>query len=134
MASGKELGEKSAQLRARLEALKNQGADSAQMALTARTLRDIEDALATWESRVGQRNARLRQLKSRLDDMLGGMESLRRRAGDLRQQAEAALDERVLAYVEAQDKRMVYALDKSEQQIAHLYEYLALESLQRGSQ
>lgn len=134
MASGKELGEKSALLRARLEALKNQGADPVQLARTPRTLGDIEDALDTLEARVGQRNARLRQLKSRLDELLGGMESLRRRAGELRQRAEAALDERVLAYVEAQDKRMVYALDKSEQQIAHLYEYLALESLQRGSQ
>ena len=29
---------------------------------------------------------------------------------------------------------MVLALDKAEQRIAHLYEYLALESIERGAQ
>lgn len=48
---------------------------------------------------------------------------------DLLSAAEDELDKQVLAYLERQDQRMVSALDRTEQQIAHLYEYLALESL-----
>lgn len=48
----------------------------------------------------------------------------------LRQASEAALDELALDYVEARDQQMAFALDKTEQQIAHLYEYLALQSLE----
>lgn len=50
----------------------------------------------------------------------------------LRQASEAALDELALDYVEARDQRMAFALDKTEQQIAHLYEYLALQSLEEN--
>lgn len=52
----------------------------------------------------------------------------------LRIQAEAVLDRLALAFVAAQDKNMVFALDKTEQQIAHLYEYLALQELDSGEQ
>lgn len=52
----------------------------------------------------------------------------------LTRQAAAALDELALAFVREQDRRMTYALDKTEQQIAHLYEYLALENLGENSQ
>ena len=41
-----------------------------------------------------------------------------------------ALDELALDYVEARDQQMAFALDKTEQQIAHLYEYLALQNLE----
>lgn len=51
------------------------------------------------------------------------------RLADLREKAEYELDQQVLAYLEHQDQRMAFALDRTEQQIAHLYEYLALESL-----
>ncbi len=48
----------------------------------------------------------------------------------LRKRAEQALDELALAYVAEQDERFAHAIDKTEQQIAHLYEYLALENLE----
>ncbi|WP_372985170.1 tetratricopeptide repeat protein [Marinobacter sp.] len=51
------------------------------------------------------------------------------RLTDLRNTAEDELDKQVLAFLDHQDQRMVFALNKTEQQIAHLYEYLALESL-----
>ena len=54
------------------------------------------------------------------------------RAKSLRARAETRLDELALNYVDSQDHRMAYALDKTEQQIAHLYEYLALENLGEG--
>src|SRR5690554_736657 len=52
----------------------------------------------------------------------------------LRIQAENLLDRLALDFVAAQDQKMVYALDKTEQQIAHLYEYLALQELDSGEQ
>jgi len=52
----------------------------------------------------------------------------------LRVRAEALLDRLALDFVAAQDKSMVFALDKTEQQIAHLYEYLALQELDSGEQ
>ncbi|WP_239985800.1 tetratricopeptide repeat protein [Marinobacter salexigens] len=53
---------------------------------------------------------------------------------ELRVGAEAELDRLALDFVAAQDQKMVYALDKTEQQIAHLYEYLALQGLEHGDQ
>ncbi|MBU2955642.1 hypothetical protein [Marinobacter sp. F3R08] len=44
--------------------------------------------------------------------------------------SEAALDKLALGYVQTQDQKMARALDKTEQQIAHLYDYLALQSLE----
>ncbi|MFO7528792.1 MAG: tetratricopeptide repeat protein [Marinobacter sp.] len=52
-----------------------------------------------------------------------------KRLADFRNTAENELDKQVLAFLDHQDQRMVFALNKTEQQIAHLYEYLALESL-----
>lgn len=52
----------------------------------------------------------------------------------LRTQADALLDRLALEFVAVQDKRMMSALDKTEQQIAHLYEYLALKELDSGEQ
>lgn len=51
------------------------------------------------------------------------------RLTNLRNTAEKELNKQVLAFLDHQDQRMVFALNKTEQQIAHLYEYLALESL-----
>jgi len=45
-----------------------------------------------------------------------------------------ALDQLALNFVEHQYQLMGHALDKTEQQIAHLYEYLALESLGESKQ
>ncbi|MGM0767487.1 MAG: tetratricopeptide repeat protein [Pseudomonadota bacterium] len=134
--AGKTLLTKAEALRTRLEALKDRSgktATRAELAAADRTLTHVEEALATVEARAEKRNAHLRQLKSRVDAGMAEVKSLRSRARRLRQQAEASLNERVLAYVGEQDERMVHALDKSEQQIAHLYEYLALESLERGN-
>ncbi|MBJ6137723.1 hypothetical protein [Marinobacter litoralis] len=48
--------------------------------------------------------------------------------------AAQALDRLALDFVEHQYQLMGHALDKTEQQIAHLYEYLALETLGEGTQ
>lgn len=51
------------------------------------------------------------------------------RLATLRKATEDELDKQVLNFLERQDQGMIFALNKTEQQIAHLYEYLALESL-----
>ena len=51
-------------------------------------------------------------------------------ARQLLEASETALDDLALDYVEASDQQMAFALDKTEQQIAHLYEYLALQNLE----
>lgn len=51
-----------------------------------------------------------------------------------RVRAEQTLDRLALGFVEDQYQLMGHALDKTEQQIAHLYEYLALETLEEGQQ
>jgi hypothetical protein len=35
----------------------------------------------------------------------------------------------MLAFIQSEARRMIVALEKAEQQIAHLYEYLALQDL-----
>ncbi|MEC7815120.1 MAG: hypothetical protein VX939_02530 [Pseudomonadota bacterium] len=55
--------------------------------------------------------------------------ALQQQVQSLRARTELALDELALAFVESEDRRMAQALDRTEQQIAHLYEYLALETL-----
>lgn len=88
-------------------------------------------------------NGRLASLRNRAEVRPEAFEALRRQAVELQQRnrvllgsvsqllarAEDALDARALDYVQRQDRQMTYALDKTEQQIAHLYEYLALENL-----
>ncbi|WP_417514962.1 hypothetical protein [Marinobacter sp.] len=68
-----------------------------------------------------------RQLRK---DSLAHLESVKA----LRAPAEVLLDQLALDFVKAQDKKMMVALDKTEQQIAHLYEYLALKELDSGEQ
>ncbi len=51
-----------------------------------------------------------------------------------RVRAAQTLDRLALGFVEDQYQLMGHALDKTEQQIAHLYEYLALETLGEGQQ
>jgi len=84
--------------------------------------------------RLATRDARLEQLLQKTDIVLSRMQVLRSRAASLRGRAESKLDDLALAFVSKHDDRMAHALDKTEQKIAHLYEYLALEALERGNQ
>lgn len=66
---------------------------------------------------------------TKVTQLQGSNDRYLERLADLRNTAEKELDKKVLAFLDHQDQRMVFALNKTEQQIAHLYEYLALESL-----
>ncbi|MBZ0333659.1 hypothetical protein [Marinobacter sp. AL4B] len=68
-----------------------------------------------------------KHLKQRIHGLLAQVKAERARA-------EQTLDRLALDFVENQYQLMGHALDKTEQQIAHLYEYLALETLGEGEQ
>ncbi|MFV8571092.1 hypothetical protein ACNQ6O_07760 [Marinobacter sp. SBS5] len=68
-----------------------------------------------------------RNLKDQIRQLQAQVDQARARAAD-------ALDSLALEFVDHQYQLMGQALDKTEQQIAHLYEYLALETLGEDAQ
>lgn len=126
------LASQAADLRGRIEGLSAEVADSTnkkRLSSLAQTLADTQDRLVDLDHRASGRPEVLRQLhdqslslKSRNDDLVSAVNRLRQRA-------EEALNKLALDYVASRDRQMAFALDKTEQQIAHLYEYLALQNL-----
>lgn len=98
----------------------------------ARILSDVKASIARLDDRLAKKDRELNNLLGQTEQALEQVGSIRHRAGSLLEQAEAALDEMALAFVDEQDHRMAFALDRTEQQIAHLYEYLALQNIDRG--
>ncbi|MFN2359624.1 MAG: tetratricopeptide repeat protein [Marinobacter sp.] len=98
----------------------------------ASNLAAVKSSLGKLDHRLAERNQRLADLLSRADRAMEQVRANRNRTDSLQERAEAVLNEIALAYVEAQDDRMAFALDRTEQQIAHLYEYLAIQTIERG--
>lgn len=98
----------------------------------AATLADVKASIARLDGKLDQKDRKLNELMARTDHALERIRTVRGTAKVLMSRAELALDEMALAYVAEQDHRMAFALDRTEQQIAHLYEYLALENIERG--
>lgn len=90
----------------------------------------ITDQLDALEGSSGNLKTLLADTRTLRKSSLAYLESV----SALRTQADVLLDRLALEFVAVQDKRMVSALDKTEQQIAHLYEYLALKELDSGEQ
>lgn len=131
------LADRAETLREQVQALaQRQGAKSVpdELSNTAETLSAVENALNALEQRLAKRDARIAALVRRADAALANIQSLSSQVAKLQERAESSLDRVALTFVSDQDKRMAFALDKTEQQIAHLYEYLALEALERGGQ
>ncbi|MFL1465547.1 hypothetical protein [Marinobacter sp. HN1S83] len=125
------------QLRARVQKLEARISDPQQLkslTTTGHVLGGSESSLVALDERLAQRNTVLERLLTRTEAAISRLGALQSRASGLRVRAETVLDEKALAFVARQDERMGYGLDKTEQQIAHLYEYLALESLEKGGQ
>lgn len=97
-------------------------------------LRASAQRIAGWRLRMDESpvllDAALQEASVRRDAVV----ALRQRARTLRQMAARELDGLALTFVSNQRERMSRVLDKTEQQIAHLYEYLALEALEGGAQ
>ena len=104
--------------------------DIKQLALT---LSDLRQSADRFSARAENRGQRLRKLSGRIDGALATLGRNRQQVEGVLSKANAELDQRVLTYVEGEAGRMIVALEKAEQQIAHLYEYLALQSLERGA-
>jgi uncharacterized coiled-coil DUF342 family protein len=99
----------------------------------ALTLSDLRDSADRFDARIDSRDQMLRELSARVGNALATLQENRQRASRALGKASAELDQRVLAYVDAEAERMIVALEKAEQQIAHLYEYLALQNLDRSA-
>src|SRR5690606_26948207 len=76
---------------------------------------------------IGDKLSEARRLRDQTVNLKANVHSARRIAA-------AEMDALALAVVAEEHQRMAHALDKTEQQIAHLYEYLALESLGEDAQ
>ncbi len=126
------LASQGADLRDRIERLSAKAADSAEksrLSSLAQTLADTQDRLANLDHRASGRPEELRQLRYQSLALKSRNDALVSSVNRLRMKAEEALDKLALDYVASRDQQMAFALDKTEQQIAHLYEYLALQSL-----
>ncbi|MGC8119067.1 hypothetical protein [Marinobacter sp. VGCF2001] len=131
-----ELIRQQASLEARLDQLLAKAPASVQGAALDRlqeTLSVSGDRLAALTQRIARQPERLNSILREASAVRDSTEGLQQRALTLRQQAARELDAQALAFVEGQSRRMTHALDKTEQQIAHLYEYLALENLGEGT-
>ncbi|WP_303286307.1 hypothetical protein [Marinobacter sp. SS8-8] len=126
------LSRQGAGLRARIERLSAEAVDSAQknrLSSLAQTLEDTRDRLAGLDRQASGQPAVLRELRAQALALKSRNDALASSVKRLRLEAEKALDKLALDYVASRDQQMVFALDKTEQQIAHLYEYLALQNL-----
>ncbi len=131
------LEQQQSDLESRLNGLVEQAATPAQVT----ELRQLKQSLAGAGRRMGALNEQILQRPERLEKVLDearamrdATKDLRYKALSLREQAARKLDALALAFVKKQTQHMTHALDKTEQQIAHLYEYLALENLGEGAQ
>jgi len=95
-----------------------------------KTLVDTQTLLRQVRSKASEQPQTLQQLRRSAAALTERNEALLLSVRQLLEASETALDELALDYVEARDQGMAFALDKTEQQIAHLYEYLALQNLE----
>ncbi len=125
IAKGEELG-------ARLQRLADNASPGGQARIQAlrKTLSDAQARLNQVRSNASGQPEILERLRHTAAVLTERNEALASSINQLLKASEAALDDLALDYVEARDRQMAFALDKTEQQIAHLYEYLALQNLE----
>lgn len=125
IAKGEELG-------ARLQRLADNASPGGQARIQAlrKTLSDAQTRLNQVRRNASGQREILERLRHTAAALTERNEALASSVHQLLRASEAALDELALDYVEARDQQMAFALDKTEQQIAHLYEYLALQNLE----
>lgn len=119
----------------RLDALRGRAvtdAEKEQLSSIGQTLGDIKAGAGSLQSRANRNKARLENMQDRVIAARARVREASKKLARLRGRSEAALDQVALAYIAREDERMVHALDRTEQQIAHLYEHLALSNLERG--
>ncbi len=98
-----------------------------------RTLNDLNRQRAGFPARLEQAPAQLAGLAQQARQARIAVAAVSARLEGLQERAEQALDERALAFLAGERAQVAHALDRAEQQIAHLYEHLALTDLARES-
>lgn len=117
----------------RMERGSTSRSESAALRSAMQTIKDLATSESKLSSRLSSRNQRLKALKKKIAEALVALDRAEVRIENTLVEANTALDQTVLAFVEDESQRMVAALEKANQQIAHLYEYLALQNLSRGT-
>ena len=127
-----DLNARGAELGARLLRLADSAGPGQQARIEAlqKTLSDAQTRLSQVRSKASGQPEILERLRHSAAALTERNEALLVSARQLLEASETALDDLALDYVEASDQQMAFALDKTEQQIAHLYEYLALQNLE----
>lgn len=101
----------------------------------------VERELAKARARTDALAQKAQAVPSRLRDSLARMgkadkelDAQLHRIAVLRERSEAALDSQALAFIAEQQKELEHLADRSEQEIARLYEYMAVTRLKANSQ
>lgn len=126
------LADQNDQLKSALAQLRNRAAGPAQagkLGSLERLLQASHQRLSSLEQKLAGRPKALNVQLVQARELRSGVARLQEQVDQARATASVLLDEQVLAFVSTEQQRMVHALDKTEQQIAHLYEYLALETI-----
>ncbi|WP_322003404.1 hypothetical protein [Marinobacter alexandrii] len=132
-----ELRERQMTLVRDLEKLSAKSLDAGQadvLRSVSETLAASADSLQELKGRVSARPSTIRKQLDQTRTLSNQTERLSAQTLSLAQRAEKHLDQLALDYVSEQDNEMANAIDKTAQQIAHLYEYLALENLAEAAQ
>ncbi len=124
-------------LSGRLESLSGRARSNPEAASRLRRVQGTLDSLgqqrdALARTSQGQAPGRTDQLFQRLTAIQSTVNDQQRRLGALRSRAEAALDRLALSFLQGQSRQIADTQDRTEQQIAHLYEQLALSGLREG--
>lgn len=98
----------------------------------AHSLDAAKAAYQRFDSELSQTPERFRKLLSRVDAARSQARMLLTRVETQRQKAGGELDQHLMAFIDDQASQMNAHLDRSEQQLAHLYEHLALNDAAPG--
>jgi chromosome segregation ATPase len=104
-----------------------------------RTLDGIEQSLAAarqsrerFESRMQDAPDRFAELLQRVRDAQDEVDQTLRATKRLRQRSEETLNAQLISFLEKQSRQVEAHLDRSDQQLAHLYEHLAMKRAKLG--
>ncbi|WP_166268404.1 hypothetical protein [Marinobacter caseinilyticus] len=127
-----------APLAQRLKVLKASAAANSgqteQLTRIYQSLLDTKRRVGVFDRLAAKAPKQFAQLLRRAVAAQSAVKDQRQVLSELQGRAETILTEEVIAFLKQQHERITFALDRTEQQIAHLYEHLALTGLKRGEQ
>ncbi|MFE8069700.1 hypothetical protein QQM79_01455 [Marinobacteraceae bacterium S3BR75-40.1] len=113
---------------------RNQAGLDRQLARMEKQIDEMETNLGSFDRKADKAPERFQALLKRVKAGRGGIDQLLARARDYREKAASRMTDNVLAYLREQEQNMNDHLDRSKQEIAHLYEYMAVSRLQKEKQ